>query len=78
MDYTWYPTYRSAILETDKLKIWLRLLIAEQEIVARLRVLVQDSGGTPEEREAMADALNCIKNLRTEIRDWKPSLDSDA
>jgi hypothetical protein len=76
MDYTWYPAYRSALLETDKPKIRARLLIAEEEIVARLRVLSQDHGGTTEERLAIAKALSGIKTLRTEVNDWK--VENDA
>jgi hypothetical protein len=76
MDYTWYPAYRSALLETDKPKIRARLLIAEEKIVARLRVLSQDHGGTTEERLAIAKALSGIKGLRTEVTDWK--VENDA
>lgn len=78
MDYIWYPAYRSAILETNKPKMRARLLFAEQEMVARLRVLVRDSGGTSEERNALAHALTGIKNLRAEVNDWDSQLDSDA
>ena len=78
MDYSWYPAYRSAILETDKPRMRARLLFAEQEMVARLRVLAQDSGGTPEERYALAHALTGIMNLRAEVNDWNSRSDSDA
>lgn len=71
MDYPWYESYRAAILETDEPKVRTRLLIAEQKMVERLRLLSQDHGGTAEERQAIADALNAIKNLRTEIAGWK-------
>ena len=71
MDYSWYPSYRDAILETDKDRMPARLLVAEQQMVARLRVLSQDHGGTAEERQAIADALNGIKSLRSEIAGWK-------
>ena len=71
MDYTWYPAYREAILETDQSKMRARLLIAEKKMVDRLRILSQDHGGTDEERKAIADGLNGIKNLRTETAGWK-------
>lgn len=71
MDYSWYPSYRDAILETDTERMPARLLVAEQQMVARLRVLSQDHGGTAEERQAIADALNGIKSLRSEIAGWK-------
>ena len=73
MDYSWYPSYREAILETDLPKMRARLVIAEKDLVDRLRVLSQDHGGTAEERQAIADALNGIKSLRTEIAGWKRS-----
>jgi hypothetical protein len=73
MDYIWYPAYREAILETNPPRIRARLVIAERKLVDRLRVLSQDHGGTDEERKAMVDALNGIKNLRTEIAGWKRS-----
>lgn len=67
MIYSWYPAYREAMLETDQPKMRGRLLLAEKKMVDRLRVLVQDHGGTAEEREALARALTSIKNLRTEM-----------
>ena len=65
--YTWTALYESALLETDAPKLRGRLLIAEQQMIARLRVLVQDHGGTEEERTAIADALNTIKDVRTQL-----------
>lgn len=78
MDYSWYPSYREAILETDQPKMQARLLIAEKNLVDRLRVLSQDHGGTVEERQAIADALNGIKSLRSEIAEWKHSSSTDV
>lgn len=70
-NYTWYASYREAILETDRPKMRAQLLFAEKEMVQRLRVLSQDHGGTAEERQALADALNGIKNLRAEISELR-------
>lgn len=78
MEYSWYQSYRSAVLETDKPKMKARLLIAEYEMVARLRILAQNGGGRLEEREALADALNGIKTRRIEVNAWKGQSDSDA
>lgn len=78
MDYSWYPSYREAILETDHSRMRARLLIAEKKMVDRLRVLSQDHGGTVEERQAIGDALNGIKNLRSEIAGWKPGSGTDV
>lgn len=78
MDYIWYPAYRSAMLETDKLRMRARLSFAEREMVARLRVIAQDHGGTPEERNALAHALTGIKNLRAEVNGWDSQSDNVA
>lgn len=77
MDYPWYLAYRDAILETDPLKMRARLLLAEEKMVDRLRDLSQDHGGTDDERKAIVDALNSMKNLRTEIAGWKPASSND-
>jgi hypothetical protein len=77
MNYNWYPAYREAMLETDQPKMRARLLFAEQEMVERLLVLSQDHGGTPEERQAIANALLGIKNVRTETGTWKRSSSTD-
>ena len=66
-DYIWHGAYKAAILETDWTKIQERLHVAESEIRKRQQVLSMDHGGTPEERQAIADALNGMKILRTEI-----------
>ena len=70
-DYIWFDAYKSALLETDWTKIQERLQLAESEIAKRQYVLSMDHGGTPEERQAIADALNGIKVLRTEVAQWQ-------
>ena len=70
--YSWSEPYRSALNETDAPKLRARLLLAEQQMVARLRVLVQDHGGTDEERSAIADALKNIQKLRVQLKERKP------
>lgn len=67
MPHPWYEAYKSAILETDWTRIEGRLRSAELEIQERQHVLSLDHGGTPEERHAIADALNGIRVLRTEL-----------
>lgn len=71
MIYTWYESYRAAILETDGAKMQDRLRSAELEIHERQRILSLDHGGTPGERQAIADALNGMKVLRTESAAWQ-------
>lgn len=71
MTYTWYESYRAAILETDWTKMQERLRSAEFEIHERQHILSRDHGGTPEEKQAIADALNGMKALRTESASWQ-------
>ena len=71
MTHTWYESYRAAILETDWTKMQKRLQAAERKIHQRQRVLSLDHGGTTEERQAIADALHGISQLRMEARDWQ-------
>jgi len=71
MTYSWQEVYRAAILETDWTMIHERLQAAEREIDERQRVLSLDHGGTPEERQAIADAIHGLAHLKTEISDWR-------
>jgi len=48
-----------------------RVQVAESEIHKRQRVLSEDHGGTPEERQAIADALNGMKVLLREAAQWQ-------
>jgi hypothetical protein len=66
----WYESYRAAVLETDWTKIQKRMRAAESEIRKRRNTLLMDHGGTPEERQALADALNSMKGLRREVALW--------
>jgi hypothetical protein len=71
MTHAWYKAYQAAILETDWTKIQERLQAAEREIHDRQHVLSLDHGGTPEERQAIVDALHGITHLKTEASDWQ-------
>ncbi|MGA2391317.1 MAG: hypothetical protein ABSF97_20320 [Candidatus Sulfotelmatobacter sp.] len=71
MTYVWYESYESVVLETDWTKMHERIQSAESKINDRKRVLSQDHGGTPEERQAIANALNSMCTLRTEVADWQ-------
>ena len=68
--YSWHESYRAALLETDGKKIQQRIQAAEAEIKDRQRVLSEDHGGTPEERQAIADALGGLKVVLKESADW--------
>ena len=70
-EYIWHEAYKAAILETDWTKIQERLQIAESEIRKRQHVFSMDHGGTPEERQAIAEALRGMESLREEIANWQ-------
>lgn len=65
--YDWEGIYEAAILETDNGKLAQRVRAAKAAIDARLQVLQLDHGGTPEERQAIADALAGLSILRRDF-----------
>jgi hypothetical protein len=71
MTHTWYESYKAAILEPHWTRMQERLQAAELEIHERQRVLSLDHGGTPEERQAIGDALHGISHLRIEAEEWQ-------
>jgi hypothetical protein len=71
MTYVWYETYKAVVLETDWTKMHERIQSAESKIQDRQRVLSEDHGGTLQERQAIANALNAMHTLRTEVADWQ-------
>lgn len=64
--YQWQDVYLEAVLETDTSKLQQRIAAAEGAVKARMTELEQDHHGTPEERSAIADALNGLRILRRE------------
>jgi hypothetical protein len=66
-DYVWKDSYQAAILETDDKKLQKRLQAAKSAIDDRLHELQFDHGGTPEERQAITDALDGLNVLRREL-----------
>ena len=76
--YNWFESYRAALLETEWTKMQERLQAAESEIQTRQHVLSMDHGGTPEERQAIANALNGMKILRTEVAEWQTQQPPDG
>jgi len=62
--HSWRDSYRAALLETDWTKMQERIQTAESEIHNRRLMLVQDHGGTSEEREALVSALTGLGVLR--------------
>ena len=67
-DYVWQGSYQAAILETDDKKLPYRLQAAKAAIDDRLHELQFDHGGTPEERQAITDALGGLNGLRRELQ----------
>jgi hypothetical protein len=64
----WEPQYKAAMLELDNSKLKERLQVARIAISERLRVLSEDHFGSPEERNAITDALNGLAILEREIK----------
>ena len=63
----WQKFYRIAVLETDWSKIEEHIQVAENGIKARLHEFSMNHGGTPEENQAIEDALNGLKVLRKDV-----------
>jgi hypothetical protein len=73
----WYEAYKAAVLETDGAKMEDRILAAESAIRERHHEFSLNHGGTPEEREAIADALDRLKVLRQEAALWSGKSSSE-
>ena len=56
----WKELYQAAILETDWSKIEGRIQAADSAISTRLHEFSLNHGGTPEENQAIRDALNAL------------------
>lgn len=69
MSYVWYEAYKAVVLETDWTQMHDRIQSAECKIHDRQRVLSQDHGGTPQERQEIFNALSSMRTLRTEVAD---------
>jgi hypothetical protein len=66
-NYVWDETYKAAALETDDEKMRERIRVAKSAIDTRLWEVQMDHGGTPEERQAISDALAGLSALRREL-----------
>jgi hypothetical protein len=75
-DYVWDDSYKAAILETDDKKLGERIHVAKGAIDMRLQELQSDHGGTPEERQAITDALGGLQVLRRELERRSQEADS--
>ena len=63
----WKNVYQAAILETDWSQIEGHIQAADSAISARLHEFSVDHGGTPEENQAIRDALAGLTVLRREV-----------
>ena len=68
-EYSWQELYRTALLETDWWRIEEEIQVAENGIRARLHDM--NHGGTPEENQAIEDALKGLNILRQEVVTWQ-------
>jgi len=68
--YEWQELYAAALLETDWSVIEEKIQPAENAIRARLSEFSMNHGGTPEENQAIQDALNGLDILRREVAAW--------
>jgi hypothetical protein len=66
-EYVWDELYTAAILETDDGKLQQRIHAAKSAIDGRLQEMQKDDGGTPEEWQAITDALNGLNVLSREL-----------
>jgi hypothetical protein len=69
--YGWQELYATALLETDWSKIEAKIQVAENGIRARLHEFSMNHGGTPEENQAIEDALNGLNGLRNDVAAWR-------
>jgi hypothetical protein len=65
--YGWQELYATALLETDWTKIERKIQAAENGIRTRLHEFSMNHGGTPEENQAIVDALNGLDVLRKDV-----------
>jgi hypothetical protein len=69
--YNWQESYMRALLETDWTSMQERIRAVESEIRDRRRVFAENQGGTAEERQAIADAINSLMVLRRDVAEWQ-------
>jgi hypothetical protein len=72
-EYVWQPLYRAAVLETDWSKIEQKIREAGNGMRARLHEFSMNHGGTPEENQAIAKALDRLSILQKEVSAWQES-----
>ena len=71
--YGWQERYATALLETDWSKIEEKIQAADNAIRVRLHEFSMNHGGTPEENQAIEDALSGLNVLRKDVTAWQAS-----
>jgi hypothetical protein len=72
-EYGWIEIFHEALLETDWSIIEERIQQADERIRSRRHEFSLNHGGTPEENQAIEDALNALNVLRREVSAWQKS-----
>jgi hypothetical protein len=68
--YKWHELYQTAVLETDWSKIEEHIRAAETALRQRKHEVGRDHGDTPEENQAIADAMKGLMVLRKDVTKW--------
>jgi hypothetical protein len=66
-DYVWEELYEAAVLATDDKNLSNRLQAAKATIDSHLHEMQEDHGGTPEELQAISDALHGLNVPQAEL-----------
>jgi hypothetical protein len=66
-NYVWEQLYEAAVLETEDKNLSNRLQAVKATIDSRLDEMQVDHGGTPEELQAISDALHGLNLLQAEL-----------
>jgi uncharacterized protein YecA (UPF0149 family) len=69
-EYKWHEVYKAALLETDWSKMEESINAAEAALHARKHEFDLNHGGTPEENQAIEDALRALGVLQTDLATW--------
>ena len=70
-EYGWKNLYQEAVLETDWSRIEERIQAAESAINQKLREFSLNHGGTPEENQAITNAVMALEALRNDVAAWR-------
>ena len=72
-EHEWERLYRIAVLETDWSKMEGHIHAVENGIEARLHEFSLNHGGSPEENQAIVEALKRLDTLRGDVARWQES-----